>query len=157
MAIQLNDTQQNDAQRNEIETRTLVANTQINFLRIGMLLMVNQDKALWSVVGHESFKDYIETLGIGSYSWVTRLVDMARVVATQQLSKEQVLEIGVSKMALLLPRLKSKTLEADMIELAKHCPVSDLREELGMKSGQSGSDCICNRCGNSRPCPRGKQ
>jgi len=120
------------------------------FIELGGLLCDNQDKAYWSRTGHESFKDFVETIGIGDYTWVTRLMDISRMVAKGIVTREQVLEIGVAKTVLLLPRAKKGQLTPELIELAKSCTWRELREELG-----GGSEALpapeqfirCPRCG----------
>jgi len=137
-----------EAERNELTIIELARDVKLHFLELGGLLVENQEKALWSQ-NHESFREFVESLGIGSYSWVTRLMDLSRVVATQLLSKQELMEIGVAKACLLLPRLKKGKLDDDTKELARHCPYYDLRVMLGYKAEDELSEeyLICPRCG----------
>ena len=135
------------AQENETQTRDLCRALKLNFIEIGRLLNQNYENSLWSLNQWGSFRDYVESLGIGSYSWVTRLMSIASLVDMNVISEPEALEIGVGKMALLIPRLREGDLS--LIDIAKDCPVSDLKQELGHK------DCIppdqetirCPRCG----------
>ena len=136
-----------EAEQNELMIIQLAKDIKLYFLELGGLLAENQDRALWSQ-NHESFRDFIEFLGIGSYSWVTRLIAISRIVATQLLTKEEVLEIGVAKACLLLPRIRKGKLDDDLKELAKNCPYHDLRVELGYKTDELSEEyLICPRCG----------
>jgi len=136
------------AEQSEFLIADCCKDIKVRFLELGGLLADNQDRALWSE-HHESFKDFIELLGIGSYSWVMRLIDISRLVATQLLTKEEVLEIGVAKACLLLPRAKKGQLDDDIKELAKNAPYHELRLGLGhrLTEGESGEYLFCPRCG----------
>jgi len=136
------------AEQSEFLITECCKDIKVRFLELGGLLADNQDRALWSE-HHESFKDFIELLGIGSYSWVMRLIDISRVVATQLLTKEEVLEIGVAKACLLLPRAKKGKLDDDIKELAKNAPYHHLRLELGhkLKDDEVEEYLLCPRCG----------
>ena len=87
-------------------------------------------------------------LGI-SYSFATRLMGIARVVALHLLTRAEILEIGVSKSCLLLPLLARGELDDDTKELAKSCPYRDLKIHLGhkVKDGDSSEYLTCPRCG----------
>lgn len=130
--------------------QSLVKDIGCQFLELGGLLVDNQEKAYWGASGYESFKDFIEQLGVG-YSWATRLMDLARIVAQQLLSKEEILEIGVSKACLLLPSMKRGALAEGVKFLARDCTWSDLRKELGHNIPEP-KDCdeymLCPRCGS---------
>ena len=138
------------AEQNETETIKLVMDTKSNFLELGNLLLENREHAYWSQNGHEGFGNYIESLSIGSYSWVTRLMDIARIVSHNILTEDEVLEIGTGKMALLLPRLKEGKVDIDTIELSKACTLSDLKLCLGHKVSEldHSHPIICPRCGH---------
>ena len=137
-----------EAEINELTIIELAKNYKLHYLEMGGFLADNQDRALWSE-HHESFRDFVEHLGIGSYSCVTRLINVSRVVAAQLLSKEDVMEIGVGKTCLLLPRLKDGRVSEDIVELAKNCTEYDLRVELGHKTRDEESEeyLLCPRCG----------
>lgn len=140
-----------EAEKNILAIADCCNNIKYRFLELGGLLAENQDKALWSQAGYESFRDFVAMLGIGSYSWVTRLIDLSRVVATQLLTKEEVIEIGVAKACLLLPRAKKGLLDDDIKELAKNAPYHDLRLALGhnLKDDEAEEYLICPRCGEN--------
>ena len=137
-----------EAERIELLIVHCCTNIRETFLELGGLLADYQDRALWSE-HHESFKDFIEMLGIGSYSWVTRLIDISRIVSQQLLTKEEVLQIGVAKACLLLPAVKKGTLSEDIKLLARDCTFTDLRIALGHNVPDEDSEeyIICTRCG----------
>jgi len=137
------------AQVNELRIRELVKSAKLNFLEIGRLLNENLERAYWSE-NHESFKEFVESLGVGSYSWVTRLMDIANVVALHWLTEDEVLEIGVAKTCLLIPGIKKGKVDIDTVELAKVCPYRDLRIHLGqVEDGEMPEEYLeCPRCGN---------
>ncbi len=138
------------AEQNERKTIELVADTKVNFLELGYLLVENQKHAYWSRNGHHSFAEYIETLGVGSKSWVYRLMQIAEVVSHNKLTEAEVMEIGVGKVCLLLSGLNDGKIDVDTIELAKHCPTYDLRIKLGKASDDEvvGEEyLLCPRCG----------
>ena len=137
------------AEKNELKLIQLIKHVKVDFIEIGSLLLENSNKAYWSMNGHESFKSYIEMLGIGSYSWATRLMAIAAVVSHNILTEDEVLEIGVGKMALLLPRLKEGKVDIDTIELSKSCSTYDLRVVLGKATDGELSEewLLCPRCG----------
>lgn len=136
------------AEENILTTQHLVKDMHYSFLELGGLLLENQEAAYWSQCAYGSFQEFVEMLGI-SYSFATRLMGIARIVASQLLSKEEVLEIGVSKSCLLLPLLARGELDDDTKELAKSCPYRDLKLHLGhkVKDEDSSEYLTCPRCG----------
>lgn len=137
-----------EAENNERETRALCMAVKVNFIKIGMLLNDSVEECFWSQCGHENFSEYVESLGAGSYSWGTRLMRMATLVQEGILNTSEALEIGVSKMAALLPHVEDDNFQ-DLKELAKVAPYRDLREELGHKKVELDTEIFitCNRCG----------
>lgn len=137
-----------EAEKSETLIRRLCGDIKLHFLELGMLLALNQDRGLWSE-HHESFKDFVETLGIGDYSWVTRLVRIGRVVTQQLIQREELMEMGMSKACLLLPRIEKGDLDEDTKILALVCTFSDLREHLGhhLHGGDGDEFLLCPRCG----------
>lgn len=137
-----------DAEQNEYSLIACCHNLHYSFLELGGLLVENNDRSYWSANRHESFRELVEMLGI-SYSFATRLMSIARVVALHLLTKEEVLEIGVSKSCLLLPLLARGKLDDDTKELAKNCPYRDLRLHLHHKipDEDSAEYLTCPRCG----------
>ena len=137
------------SEQNVLATMEKARSIKESFLDIGDLLKANFEGAFWSQLGYENFKDYIESLGLFSYSWATRMINLSYVVAAQLITREDILEMGMAKAALILPALKQGKLTQDIIEIAKHAPASDLRLELGHKI-QENDDCdeiYCPRCG----------
>lgn len=137
-------------EENVLTIQGLVRDIALNYLELGGLLVENQEGAYWGASGSESFKDFIQQLGI-SYDWATRMMGLARVVAQQLLTKEEVLEMGVAKACLLLPCVKKGELNEDVKSLALVCTWNDLRKELGHNIPDP-KDCeeyiLCPRCGS---------
>lgn len=140
--------QLSDAEQNELALVACCHRLHYSFLELGGLLVQNNDCSFWSANRHESFRELVEMLGI-SYSFATRLMSISRIVASHLLTKEEVLEIGVSKSCLLLPLLARGTLDDETKELAKNCPYRDLRLHLHHKIPDEDSSeyLTCPRCG----------
>lgn len=138
------------AERNEVETRNCCADIKTNFLQVGRLLYANFINAYWSVCGHASFSEYLESLGVASRSWLSRLVQLSACIDTQILTEADVIEMGVTNAVLLLPAAKSGNLDGDLIEVAKSGSSRELREALGHKQIENDKDCWldCPRCGS---------
>lgn len=119
-----------------------------NFLDVGELLIQNQTMGYWGESGAESFKDFTEMLGIG-YSWATRLMNMRKIVTLQLMTEQEVLEVGPSKMMLLLPKAKGG-LPDDVRAIARDGTFMDLRRALGHNIPDpewAEEFVICPRCG----------
>ncbi len=118
------------AQENCLTIAGLVKKLHYDFLELGGLLLENRNMGYWNASGCESFKDFIQQLGI-SYDWATRMMGLAEIVAQQLLTPAEVVEMGVAKATLLLPHVKNGTLPEDIKLLARDCSWNDLRKELG--------------------------
>lgn len=141
--------QLSDGEVNCLAIYQTVREAKSNFLTLGLLLKENRDKAYWSSVAKcESFRDFCEMLGIGSYSWITRLIDIAEIVSAQLLTQTEIEEIGVTKAALLLPLVKREKLTDDILAVAKSGTTKDLRQMLYTKDETPQYDgfIICPRC-----------
>jgi hypothetical protein len=137
------------AEENCLTIAGLVKRLHYDFLELGGLLLENQEKAFWGVAGAESFKSFVQQLGI-SYDWATRLMGVAKTVAENVFTKEQVVEIGVAKVCLLLPHIKNGELSEKIKLLARDCSFNDLRKELGHNLTDPvdlGEWLLCPRCG----------
>jgi len=133
-------------EQNELHTRQLIRETHWNFLAIGKLLKENRDNAWWSTCGHAKFSDYVESLGI-SRSVGYSMIAAYEVLSLGHLTEDEILEIGIAKMNLLIGAGKAN--DADTVELAKVCPVRDLKEHLGHKllTNDPNHSIICPHCG----------
>jgi hypothetical protein len=130
--------------------RQLSQHIELHFLELGGLLCEFYDGSLWLGLNYDRWADYVESLGIGSYNYVMSLISIARMVAVQIVTPDELAEIGYSKACLLAPLAKKDKLSREIIELAKCCTNRDLRLEIGYKVPDNESDCriICSRCGN---------
>jgi len=123
------------------------------FLRVGQLLIDNQENGYWAATGAESFKDFTAMLGF-SYSWATRLMAMHRVVTSQLLTEDEVLEIGQSKMGLLVAHTGNGGLTDEVKAIARDGSFIDLRKALGhniLDPELSEEYLVCPRCGEDVP------
>jgi hypothetical protein len=137
------------AEENCLTIAGLVKRLHYDFLELGGLLLENQASAFWGVSGAESFKDFVQQLGI-SYDWATRLMGVAKAIVDNVFTKEEVVEIGVAKVCLLLPHIKDGQLPEDVKLLARDCSFNDLRKELGHNltdPKDMGEYLLCPRCG----------
>ena len=142
----MNEIRLTKAETNIRNTQLLVRNIHDSFLDLGWLLIENEQAAYWSQCAYESFTDFIGQLGI-SYSFATRLMGIARVVTSQLLSKEEVIEMGVSKACLLLPRLRDG-IDDETKAIAISAPYQELRRHLGhkVKDVETSEYLLCPRC-----------
>jgi hypothetical protein len=137
------------AEENCLAIAGLVKRLHYDFLELGGLLLENQAQAFWSASGAESFKDFVQQLGI-SYDWATRLMGVAQAVVDNVFTKEEVVEIGVAKACLLLPHIRQGKLTEDMKLLARDASWNDLRKELGhnlIDPKDLSEYLLCPRCG----------
>ncbi len=137
------------AEKNVMDTQKLVTHMKSCFVHIGGLLKENKDKAYWSQAGFENWRDYVEQLGIGEYSMATRLIKVYEIVTSQLISEADVYEIGMAKMALLLPLARDGAIDGEVVELAKNCTNRELREKLGHKvvKNDEKESVVCSHCG----------
>ncbi|KKL92452.1 hypothetical protein LCGC14_1884550 [marine sediment metagenome] len=135
-------------EENDLTTRELVSKARVEILAIGMLVAENQAKAYWSLLEWGSFKDWVESLGLFSYSYFMRIVGVLEMLKTS-ISLEDFNEMGITKATLLLPVSKAGNLDKDTIAIALASPVSDLKEHLGHKMAlmPKGEELFCPRCG----------
>ncbi len=118
----------------------------MNFLEIGRLLKANKDNAWYSTCGHETFSNYVESLGLRK-SNAYKIMAIYEFQTSGKLTQEQILEIGISKTDELVS-FKGE-LTPEIIEVAKHAPVRDFREHLGkaVVENDAESAIICTNCG----------
>lgn len=126
-----------EAHQNREQTLRLVEQTVKNFLEIGRLLKECYEKHYWAVLGYKSFREYIGYLNlpvVNSYSWATRLMAIYEL-STHRLAppREELIKIGVSKLARLLPAAKKGEVTTALWEKAKAMTYKELDFELGGK------------------------
>jgi hypothetical protein len=137
------------AEENCLTIAGLVKRLHYDFLELGGLLLENQAQGFWGASGAESFKSFVQQLGI-SYDWATRLMGVAKTIVDNLFTKEEVVEIGVAKICLLLPHIKKGKLPEEIKLLARDCSFNDLRKELGHNltdPEDTGEYLLCPRCG----------
>ena len=138
------------AEENCLRIAGLVKKMHYDFLELGGLLLENRTQGYWGASGAESYKVFIQQLGL-SYDWATRLVDIVENLVGKFLTKDEVVKIGVAKACLLLPCAKQGKLSEDIKLLAEHSTWNDLREALGHHLVEPKDDdlyMLCPRCGS---------
>jgi len=136
------------AEDNCLLVSQLARSVKLNFLKLGQALLVNRENCYWQAKRYDTFKDFVEGETGLDYSWATRLMNVSKLVATQQLTGEDILEMGISKATLLLPAARKGELTEEVIEQAKGAPISELREQLtGKAIEMEGSHINCPHCG----------
>ena len=137
------------AEENCLRITGLVKKLHYDFLELGGLLLENRIQGYWGVSGAESYKGFIQQLGL-SYDWATRLVDIMETLVGNFLTKDEVVQIGVAKACLLLPCAKKGQLSEEIKLLAENCTWNDLRLELGhhlVEQKDGDVYMLCTRCG----------
>jgi len=120
---------------------------------VGALLLKARNNCHWSTLGYESFKGYVEDLDFpvsASYSWATRLMGVAQMVADQLLTAQDVDEMGVSKAIRLLPAANRGEDITEWIVEAKVLSERDLRLKMAGKDDPeipTGRTITCWNCG----------
>jgi len=121
----------------------------IHFVILGGLLCECADNAHWTQDNKwDSFSDFAESLGVGSYTTITRMMQVYRVATSQQLTLAEIIEIGRSKMYYLVPILRKGGMSDEVKAIALTGTVKSLREELGHKVVESiHREVHCPNCG----------
>jgi hypothetical protein len=137
------------AERLDLTIRQLIRDVKIDFIELGGLLLELYDLKSWSQCGFDRWQDYVESLGIGSYSYVMSLVAISKLVADKFLTSEDVLEIGYSKACLLAPVAARGELTEELVSLARVSTNRDLRLQLGhrVRENDESSSVHCPSCG----------
>jgi len=138
----------NPAQSNIAAIGEVLSTMQDNALSLGLLLWHNRENCYWQEMQCETFATFCEDYCKLSYSYATRLINVALLVQRQIYTPEEVKEIGTTKMALLLPSAERPVF--DIIELAKHGTVKDLKAVLKGRDEperDGPTSLICPRCG----------
>lgn len=141
------------AEQNVVNTQHLARHMEGCFVLMGRLLKTNRDNAYWSLAGYETWKDYVEQVGIGSPNTASRLIQIYSVVEDKILTEAEVQAIGVTKMKMLLPTIKDGQVDPGLLDIATHGPISDLATALGRppKDKNRAFKIICPRCGVEIP------
>jgi len=136
-------------ERIDLTIRQLIFDMQRTFLEVGGLLVDMYEHKLWTQTNYDRWKDYVESLGIGSYGFVQSLMGISKIVAQHFLTSGDVEEIGYSKACLLVPLANSGKLTPEIIDLARSAPNRDLRIAIGYKvpENDENSHVVCPECG----------
>ena len=133
----------------DLTVRQLIRHMAAHFLEVGGLIGELYEGNLWQSCNYDRWADYVESLGIGSYTYVMSLISLSKLYTAQILSKEEIAEIGYSKACLLVPLIKKGGLTDDILAIAKNGTNRDLRIAEGYRvtSNDSDSHVVCPRCG----------
>src|SRR4030042_7039298 len=136
------------AEANMQRTPDLCRDIKANFLEVGRLLYENFQMGFWSTVW-DCWSDYLDSLGIASRSWLSRLVNLAMCLDTHLLREADVIEMGVTNAIMLLPSCRDGTINGEKIAAAKSGSTRQLREALGHKGNENDRDYYvdCTHCG----------
>lgn len=145
------------AEGNILHIHQLIQNIAKNFLELGKLLKINQENGYWQKGGFDTFQDFIESLGM-KHSQAYQLMGIESFRSNGLLTEPQILEIGTSKMGLLVRAAnKGKELTPEIISIAEQGTVEGLKRELGYfipeKDGEKQVYCrcgevvVCGKCG----------
>lgn len=141
-------TRQQKAEQNYLQIQRIVEITEGNFLVLARLLWECQQEGYWSDIGRESFRELIEEVGL-SYSFATRLIGIhEHFILKLGMTQAQLLEVGVSKLTMLLPEAKRRNLEVEEVIEKGSLSVEHLRKELGHKVTETDKEYSihCPRC-----------
>ncbi len=126
---------------------------QYSFLEIGRLLKEAKDDRHYLTLHYDTFQEYVEEIKLPvphSYSWAIRLINIWEVVALpSKASPEALVEIGVTKLARILPTARKTGVTEELLTQARELSERDLRITLGHRETQlSEEDSInCPTCG----------
>ena len=141
------------AHQTKLHIQQIAREAGVSFLKIGALLYKAQEDADWSILGYESFREYVEDLELpvqSSWSWATRLIGITKYLDIERgLNEQELLEIGVAKCTRLLPVARRGELTDELVEDAKVLSDADLQVKLGGKVREHLGErwIVCNRCG----------
>jgi hypothetical protein len=133
----------------DLTVRQLIRHMAIHYLEVGGLLAEIYEGKMWSVSGYDRWKDYVESLGVGSYTYVMSLISISKMIAAAVLSREDLDEIGYSKVCLLVPLINKGKITDEILSIARTGNNRDLRIAVGYKVSENDGDCsvICSNCG----------
>lgn len=132
--------------------RSELRNAANSFVNAGMDLRAAKEREEWLDLGLANFGAYCAALDI-SESWASDVIRIAHYADTFPDYRERMLDIGVSKMRMLLPHLSQETNEAQfdtLLDMANEQTWNELRREL--KSATSAAPLppaveFCPACG----------
>lgn len=139
------------AELNEQTTRELHGKIENNFLDIGILLVENRDKKYWSMCGHESFKEYLESLGFHDVSKAYVLMEIATYEAMGLWTREDLKEMGITRARRILPLARSGEDWEDWKIRAMTLSDRELRKARNFKVVENDEryTIVCQHCGNT--------
>ncbi len=143
----------NIAEQIDSDIREKIQNAKGNLLLAAGKLSQSQDMGYWLQLGgghsHDKFKDYIDSLGGPSYSYMTRVMNVTRVIGQGNYTAADVDEMGLSCAIALLPVIKKGEMTSEIFQAALTGSVSEL---MAMIKGTPTTTedrpfIVCTRCG----------
>ena len=151
----------NIAEQIDGEIREKLQTVKGNLLLAAGKLAQSQDMGYWKQLGgghsHDKFKDYVESLGGPSYSYLTRVCNVARAIGAKHYTAAEVDEMGLSCAIALLPIINRGELTPEILEAALTGSVATLKAMFaGDSEIKAEPFVVCPRCGEEVPVKRGK-
>ena len=143
----------NIAEQIDDEIREKIRSVKGNLLLAAGKLAQSQDMGYWKQLGgghsHDKFKDYIESLGGPSYSYMTRVMNVVRAIGGGQYTAADVDEMGLSCAIALLPLIRKGELTPQILHAALTGSVSELKATIkGTPTlTEDRPFIVCPRCG----------
>ena len=152
----------NIAEQIDGEIREKLQTVKGNLLIAAGKLAQSQDMGWWKQLGgghsHDKFKDYVESLGGPSYSYMTRVCNVTRAIGDGHYTASEVDEMGLSSAILLLPIIKKGEMTPEILQAALTGSLATLKAMLaGDSEIKSQPFVVCPRCGEEVPVKKVKE
>uniref|UniRef100_A0A6M3KBU2 Uncharacterized protein n=1 Tax=viral metagenome TaxID=1070528 RepID=A0A6M3KBU2_9ZZZZ len=137
--------------------RDKVHNLKGSLLEVAGLLAQSQMQGMWlqAVASGLKWKDYIESLGGPSYSYMTRLIRVVMAVGEGHYTATQLDEMGISNAIRLLPIIRKGGLTDEILQAALTGSPAILEAELKQDSAPKPIVyLVCSGCGEELECRR---
>ena len=135
------------------EIREKIQSVKGNLLLAAGKLAQSQDMGYWKQLGgghaYDKFKDYIDSLGGPSYSYMTRIMNVTRTIGYSQYTAAQVDEMGLSCAITLLPLIRKGEVTPQILHAALTGSVSELKATIKGTPAltEDRPFIVCPRCG----------
>ena len=100
----------------QVEIKAHLRQAEESFVNAALLIREAYDREDWRVFGRKNFDEYANVdLGV-SEKWAYDLVRLARVADVHTEFIPRMIDVGISKMRLLLPQIEEHPQDADMLD-----------------------------------------
>uniref|UniRef100_A0A6M3XSB2 Uncharacterized protein n=1 Tax=viral metagenome TaxID=1070528 RepID=A0A6M3XSB2_9ZZZZ len=137
------------AEVNDKKIRESVQLAKGGILHAAALLIKHQQNKWWAIGDlYPSFKDYIDSLGGHTYTYMTRLMNVVKAITAEDLTAEEVDEMGLANAITLLPLIRDHELTPEIKQAALTSSTRELRAMLGGEQKEKASSSLtCPGCG----------